>query len=56
MTTAAGMGLEGAGPVQIGRGLLGSTAARAAPMEEDEELTTVMPRPACEHIANETLG
>lgn len=56
MTIAAGIGLEGAVPVQIGRGLLGSMPASAAPMEEDEELTTVTPRPACEHIANDTLG
>lgn len=50
------MGLEGAGPVQTGRGLLGSTPPRAAPIGEDEELTMVMLRPACEHIANGTLG
>lgn len=56
VTTAAGMGLEGAGPVQIGRGLLGSTPPRAAPIGEDEELTMVTPRPACEHIPNGTLG
>lgn len=56
VTTAAGMGLEGVWPVQTGRGLLGSMPARATPMGEEEELTTVMPRPACEHIAKGTLG
>lgn len=52
---AAGKGLEGAGPGQMGMGLLKSGPGTMAPREV-EGLTMVTPRPAWVHRARGTLG